>query len=256
MTAPGAPEVARHGSITYARRPGAPPPLLLLHGWGTDSSFMWPVTDQLPGRHAICPDLPGHGASPNPPAPWGVPEYAAAVADLARQDAGGGPFDVVAHSFGARIGLRLAASGEVPLRRLLLTGAAGLRAPGASAKPRASVRMARFAARHGGTAGEALRERVYERVGSEDYRQAVRDGLRETFVKVVNDDLRDLLGEIRVPVLLVFGDRDDATPIERGREMADAIPDAALVTFEGRGHYAYLDELPRFGAIAREFLAT
>jgi pimeloyl-ACP methyl ester carboxylesterase len=67
--------------------------------------------------------------------------------------------------------------------------------------------------------------------------------MRNTFVKVVNEDLLPYAARIKVPTLLLWGDRDEDTPLWQGQLLEKTIPDAGLVVFEGAGHYSYLDRL-------------
>ncbi len=78
--------------------------------------------------------------------------------------------------------------------------------------------------------------------------------MRGTLVRIVNEDLRSLLPQVHIPVLLIWGEQDTETPIEDGRLMERLIPDAGLVTFEGAGHYAYLEQAARFCRIVEVFL--
>ncbi len=78
--------------------------------------------------------------------------------------------------------------------------------------------------------------------------------MRPIMVKVVNEDLANLLPRIKAPTLLVWGSGDDAVPVAHARKMESLIPDAGLVLFEGAGHFAYLDEPDRFCRIAHHFL--
>ena len=78
--------------------------------------------------------------------------------------------------------------------------------------------------------------------------------MRPILVKVVNEDIGHLLSNIAAPTLLVWGSEDDAAPLAHGRRMEELIPDAGLVTFEGAGHFAYLDQPDRFCTIVRHFL--
>jgi pimeloyl-ACP methyl ester carboxylesterase len=89
--------------------------------------------------------------------------------------------------------------------------------------------------------------------GSADYRAAT-GVMRGTLVRIVNEDLRSLLPDIRIPVLLIWGDQDTETPIADGRLMERLIPDSGLVVFEGAGHYAYLEQPGRFCRIVEVFL--
>ena len=49
-------------------------------------------------------------------------------------------------------------------------------------------------------------------------------------------DLKDRLGEIRAPTLVIGGERDRAYSRELFVETAERIPDGRLIIYEGRGH--------------------
>jgi pimeloyl-ACP methyl ester carboxylesterase len=102
-----------------------------------------------------------------------------------------------------------------------------------------------------GPLGRRLRDSVYDRIASSDYKEA--GALRPTLVRVVNEDLTPLLSRVSASTLLVWGTRDDSVPVSHARTMERLIPDAGLVLFEGAGHFAYLDEPGRFCAIVRNF---
>ena len=67
--------------------------------------------------------------------------------------------------------------------------------------------------------------------------------MRETFVKVVNEDLRPYAKRVKPSTLLFWGDKDEDTPLWQGRELENLIPDAGLVVYAGAGHYSYLERL-------------
>jgi pimeloyl-ACP methyl ester carboxylesterase len=214
---------------------GSGRPLLLLHGWGASAQLFDPILAGLEqGRRLIVPDLPGFGATPDPDVAWSVHEYAAwCLALLDRLDVD--ECDLIGHSNGGRVGIAMAAEHPGRVRRMVLTSSAGIR-------PRRTVR-------------DAVRIRTYKALqrGSADYR-AVSGTMRGTLVRLVNEDLRALLPALRIPVLLIWGDRDTETPIEDGRLMERLIPDAGLVVFEGAGHFAYLEQPVRFCRIVDVFL--
>jgi pimeloyl-ACP methyl ester carboxylesterase len=105
-----------------------------------------------------------------------------------------------------------------------------------------------------GDPGRRVRDAVYERIQSADYRDA--GEMRPIFVKVVNEDLSHLLPRIQASTLLIWGTEDDAVPVAHARTMEKAIPDAGLVLFEGAGHFAYLDERDRFCVVVRHFFGV
>lgn len=231
---------------------GEGPPVVVLHGWGGRIESMAPVLRCLNGYRVIALDLPGFGESPLPPEPWGTDRYAALVrsvlADLNIPRA-----SFVGHSYGAKTSLYLAATASELVDKLVLQGSSGLRTP-----PSFAVRVKRWlsavgrAAARLGPPGRALRDALYRRIASGDYADA--GPLRPTLVKVVNEDLKDLLPSVRASTLLIWGSEDDAAPVSHARIMERAIPDAGLVIFERAGHFAYLDEPDRFCRIVTHFL--
>ena len=89
--------------------------------------------------------------------------------------------------------------------------------------------------------------------GSADY-NALDDEMKKTFVKVISEDLRPLLPNIKASTLLIWGERDTATPLWMGQTMEKEIADAGLVVFENDDHFAYLKQWPRFVAVVKAFL--
>lgn len=226
--------------------------VVVLHGWGGRIESMAPVLDCLRVDHrVIALDLPGFGAASPPPVAWGTPEYARFVAD-ALAELGVNKAHFLGHSFGGKIALYLAATVPGLVDRLVLSGASGLRsAPSFKVRTkRALSRIGRIVGRLG-PVGRALRAALYRRIASEDYRSS--GALRPILVKVVNEDLAELLPRVSSPTLLVWGTEDAAVPLSHARIFEAGIPDAGLVTFEGAGHFAYLDEADRFCAIVRNF---
>ena len=236
---------------------GEGPPVLLLHGWGANAAAMRPILDALRPDHSVYAlDFAGFGQSDPPPEPWGVEEYAQMV--IAFLDSlGVGRTDVVGHSFGGRVGIKLAAKRPERVKRLVLVDSAGV--PPAQTPGRAALRAGLRAGRAilsvpglGALRGKA--EAVArDRLGSEDYRSA--GPLRETFVRVVAEDLRPHLPEIQAPTLLIWGENDQDTPLADAKMMESSIPDAGLVVLSGAGHFSYLDRPADFARIIRHFLA-
>ena len=228
-------------------------PAVVLHGWGGRIESMAPVISCLASSaRVVALDLPGFGESPTPDGVWGTPDYAEFVRDvLATLEIDSASF--VGHSFGAKTSLYLAATHRDLVSKLVVQGASGLRrAPSAKARAKRAIgKGARFAGNLG-PPGRALRGALYDRIASQDYKDA--GDMRPILVKVVNEDIGHLLPNVAAPTLLVWGTEDDAAPLAHGRRMEQLIPDAGLVTFEGAGHFAYLDEPARFCTIVRHFL--
>jgi pimeloyl-ACP methyl ester carboxylesterase len=68
-------------------------------------------------------------------------------------------------------------------------------------------------------------------------------------------DFRDRLGEVKVPVLLVWGKDDNLVPVKDADEFERLIPDARKVIFEDTGHVPMLERPSTFNDLVVEFLA-
>ena len=55
--------------------------------------------------------------------------------------------------------------------------------------------------------------------------------------------------------VLIWGENDADTPLYMGRIMEKEIPDAALVLYPGKGHYAFAEDYAKTLAILDSFFA-
>ena len=249
--------LAREQPAAHVLQRGDGAPLLLLHGWGASAELFTPILDALaPGRRLIVPDLPGFGGTDPPPEPWAADDYAAWVVSLLDR-LGVARADVIGHSHGGRVAIELSADHPERVRRVVLASSAGVRPP-PSLRRSAAVRSYKALRRieHSRLAPAALRGYARSRAdrrGSDDYR-AASGVMRDTLVRLVNQDLTPLLPRIKAPALLIWGERDTETPLAGARVMERLIPDAGLVVFEGAGHFAYLEQPGRFCRIVDVFL--
>lgn len=245
------------------RGPSAGPSLLLLHGWGRSLEDMRPLAQALTDAyqtHAV--DLPGHGASPPPPEPWGVLEHAQLLHDYI-ETAIGASVTVVGHSNGGRIALFMAGTPEhaPAIDRLALISPSGVQPErswsyhlrsGLATALKAPVRALPSPLQT--PAEDWLRHSlVWRLLGSADY-NAQEGVMRETFVKTVNDHLNGELDRIQVPTLLFWGTEDEAVSRRQMEVMQAHIDDCGLVELDGAGHFGHLDQPDTVHAGLRHFL--
>ena len=228
--------------------------VLIMHGWGANLEAVAPIIGALqPRAEALALDMPGFGESSPPPNRWTSADYARFVkAFLAAQ--GVSELDLIGHSFGGRVAICLAADpGPIQIGRLVLVDAAGLR-PRRRPSYYFKVCLAKGGRLIGllGTPGERLQERLRQKLGSADYLNAG-EAMRETFRAVIAEDLEELLGKIKSPTLLVWGSRDEETPMWMARRMENKIQNAGLVVLDG-GHFSYADQPQQFTQIVNLFL--
>jgi pimeloyl-ACP methyl ester carboxylesterase len=246
--------------VRYVRRrgPGGAPgdlPIVVLHGWGAHIEAVASILTALDGApDLIALDLPGFGESDPPEQAWDVDEYARFMIHFL-DELGIERAHLIGHSHGGRVSIALAADEPDRVGRVLLVDSAGLRPKrGWTYRRRVAVaKLGRLIAKLGGAPGRRLQERMRARVASRDYLEAS-EAMRETFRAVIATDLSDRLPRIGAPTLLVWGDRDEDTPLWMAHRMEELIPDAGLVVLEGAGHYSYADAPGQFRAVARRFL--
>jgi pimeloyl-ACP methyl ester carboxylesterase len=213
-------------------------------------------------RQCTLIDLPGFGETDVPPQVWSVDDYADMTEALI-QEYFDPPIDLLTHSFGGRIALKLCSrpNGKQLIDKVIITGGAGMKPKRSLSyylkKYTAKALKAPFyvlPARLRENALAKLRTtRLWKALGSSGYSKL--DGvMREIFVKTVTDYLEPCLPKIPHEVLLIWGEKDETTPLYQGRRMEKGITNAALVEIGNTGHYAFLDQPGRFAAISRAFL--
>lgn len=233
--------------------------VLVLHGWGASIQTMRPVIDALKNRFRVTAlDFPGFGGSSAPPESFGVQEYTDLTYKFMRE-VGLNKAHIICHSFGGRVTIILAAQHPEAVDKIVFTDAAGLRKRRTFKQ---SVKVYTFKAAKRLNRGRIVKsvlklfgvdvEKHVKNAGSADYR-ALPDNMKKVFVRVVNQDLRSFLPQIKSPSLLIWGENDLDTPLEFGKTMEQEIPDAGLVVFEGAGHYSFLDCFGRYINIVTTF---
>lgn len=231
---------------SYYTVQGEGDPIILLHGWGQNTTMMQFIQDHLSSRYQVVNlDFPGFGNSGEPPIAYSVDDYADWLHELCVYLGLTNPI-LIGHSFGCRVALVYAS--KWPVKKMVLTGAAGIRE-----KQSLMVKTKTKLYKIGKKFAPSLAAEYAKKAGSSDY-QNTSGVMRGTFVKVVNQDLKPLLPNINVETLLVFGDQDDQTPLWMGQMMEKLMPNAGLAVFKGQGHYAYFIEGQRFLRVLDAFM--
>ncbi len=240
-----------NGVKTAWRCSGSGRDVILLHGWGQNMQMMQKIEEHLQPFFCVYNlDFPGFGQSDDPTAAWAIEDYEKFLEDFIEKNGIQEPI-IIAHSFGCRIAILHASEHKV--RKMCLTGAAGIREKqGFARKLKTNTfKAGRWILEK--TGQEELIEKLKRQNGSEDYRN-VSGVMRDTFVKVVNSDVSPVLNKVTCPVLLVFGEYDQAVPLWMGKKMEQEMGDAALVVFENDDHWAYWHQYERFNRVLDAFL--
>lgn len=252
-------ETVIDGLHTHYICTGEGQPVVLLHGWGANIQIYSTIIDLLKSRYrVIALDLPGAGGSSEPPEAWDVDRYVDFVLEFLK----GFDLDSVilmGHSFGCRLIIKLLNRERLPFSvdRIVIVDGAGIKAvPTLRGKIRVRVfkagkQICRIPAVQK-LLPDAL-ERLQKFFGSADYASAT-PVMRQTLVKVVNEDLTGLLPGVTPETLLIWGEHDTATPLSDGRKMEALMPNAGLAVIQNAGHFSFLDQPYVFGRILSSYL--
>ena len=214
---------------------GSPPwRVVALPGWmHTAADFDETLAPLACG--SIAADLPGFGGlAPEPTAVWGAADYAAWLEPLL--DDLEEPAVLVGHSRGGAVAVEVAARRPEKVRALVLAGVPLVRRNDRPpAKAPFGFRAAKWLHAKGIVSDERM-EASRKKYGSADYRAAT-GVMRDILVKVTNETYEEQLRATTCPVELVWGQDDDAAPVNIAEQVVAIVGDRARLTVvPGVGH--------------------
>lgn len=206
-------------------------PVLFVHGWGGSSSSLIRVAEKIAKtRKVIIIDLPGFGKSDRPDQDWGVEEYAQIILKTCSAFKIS-KTDYFGHSFGGSLGIYLASTYPTYIEKLILCSSSYKRAiqkkiPAANLFHQIPVP---------GSIKLLIRRLIYRlffpRSDSLKY-----PSLESNFRKIISQDLSSCLPKIQAPTLILWGDKDNETPLPLAYELEKKIKNSQLVLFKDKGH--------------------
>jgi pimeloyl-ACP methyl ester carboxylesterase len=249
-------------SVAYERA-GDGPALVLLHGFTHDSRAWRPQLQGLSDQFTLIAwDAPGAGQSPDPPETFGIDDWADCLAgflDAARVQRA----HILGLSWGGLLAQEFYRRHAARVRSLVLADTyAGWK--GSLPEPIPEERLA-ACLRDASLPPAEFVPRYLPGMFSESPGPEVRDelarimsdfhptGFRLMATALAYADTRDLLPNIRVPTLLIWGDSDARSPVTVAHQLRDAIPGARLAVISGAGHISNLEEPVQFNAAVRDF---
>jgi len=233
-------------------------PVLLLHGWGSSVDVWRGIINSLKDVcRFIAFDFPGCGQSDLPKIPLTTNNYSKLVLDFLKAINVENPI-LIGHSHGGRVIMELCGEGKINPPKIVFIDAAGLK-PKKNFKSKVKVRTFKtvkffltLPLVKNYTAGTLTKARAH--FGSSDYNNAP-EVMRKTLVNLVNDDMTDIVPNIKCPTLLIWGDRDTATPLYMAHKLERLIPDAGLCILKDTGHFSFAEKPYEATAILKSFLS-
>ncbi len=236
-------KIVYKGADVYYRYKKGGRPILFLHGWGGNHNSFKPFIRE----EDLVIDFPPFGRSGQPLSVYTLQDYVNIVLNILQKEKIQ-KISIVAHSFGGRVALELAAKYKV-VDRLLLTGCAGLK-PKFSIKKYINVKKYKRIKKKAQKGFISLD--VLDKYGSSDY-QKLDPIMKKTFVNIVKYYQNDILKSITCATLLVWGKQDKETPLYMAKTLKQNIKDCELIVYSG-GHFAYIDNCYAFNKLINNFL--
>lgn len=250
-------------SVGY-RQVGSGPPLVLLHGAFEDSRFWAGQLEDLSDDFTVVAvDAPGFGASDDPPPTWTTSDYGRHLAETLEALGLMRP-TVVGLSFGSVYALALYRERPQAVGALVLVSAyagwAGSLSPEEvqrrveQSEREMAVPVDQIVAQWLPTLLTPTAPPEVVRLVSAMMREFRPAGMRPALHALGAVDLRDVLGTITVPTLLIYGDADVRSPADVvGEDMHARIPGSTLVVIPAAPHLVNLEQPEAFNAAIRQF---
>lgn len=217
--------------------------LLLLHGYlSSKEAFAAQVAYFSRFFRVTAIDFLGFGGSRALTSAFSVGDYAEWLKDVMVALGLLKPH-VIAHSFGCRVAVKAACSEPWLFDKIVLTGPAGVILK-RGFKYRFKVGLYRFVKKF----APAFAERKF---GSKEYR-TLSPIMKESYKKIVNEDLRECARGVSNEVLIVEGKDDLVTTSAEAEEYLRCFLKGKMRMIEG-GHFAFAENPVSFNLIAEEF---
>lgn len=241
---------------------GEGPPLLLFHSLLSDSASFGRIVPRLAQEfRVIVPELPGFGASAA--VDGELPGVADRMAKVVRDVARDGEAIVLGNGYGGFVALQMAIRHPGIAKRLVLADCgAAFSEPG-----RDAFRNMASVSRNSGL--QALTPVAMRRLFAPEFQEANPELMmdrRAAFLRTNPDvfyaacmslaqlDLRSELSKVTVPVLVLVGDQDEATPPPMSEELNVLLPDSRLTVLKGCAHVPPLQAPEAFLQAIAEFI--
>jgi pimeloyl-ACP methyl ester carboxylesterase len=261
-------------SVNYVEM-GEGDPILFVHGIsGSWQNWLENLPHFARTHRVVALDLPGFGRSPMPSWPIDIPAYGRLLHDFCEKVGIRSGAALVGNSLGGFVGAEAVTAEPGRFDRLALVSAAGIINTW-NPEERAVVTnyiwstfSPHFAIRSRGIIGRpGLRRIVFGRfvrfpglLRPELLWEQMANGLErcegfgDSLRAAIRHDIRDRLGEIEVPSMVLWGFDDRVIPVQAAISYHRRIPGSRLEVFERTGHVPQLERPARFNAILEDFL--
>jgi len=234
-------------------------PLLILHGWGSNSGRWQKVTEILKkkGIEVMVLDLPGFGITPSPDKPWIRNDYIDWVFQKIKEKKWN-KFNLLGHSFGGGLAVKITVNFPQEIDKLILCTPAIIKRK--RLKTYLFYLVAQFGRKIFSLPGlrklyPQARRLIYFLSGTRDY--YVADGvMKETMKNLGSEDLEELLEKIKKPTLVIWGKKDDVLPLEDAYRIQEKIKNSEVKIIPRAKHSPHREVPQELAEYISQFLLS
>ncbi len=252
--------------------------ILVLHGWtqSADTKDKWqPLIDNLAAAGFAVKFLQLPGLKSSLEKPWHLADY---CQWLLQEMTAYKSVVLIGHSFGGQIAAAVAAAQPNNLQQLILIDPAGIRDRSwikqlkrtvfkAAAKLGSGI-LNLFASVSSSKRGRAARSDddlgrwkkagrfwLYRLAREQDYYQAS-PVLKQTMINILSEEITERLKQVQVPSLIIWGERDRATPLKHAQVFQQEIRHSRLAVIKQAGHNPHYFHPKKVAQIILDFLTS
>lgn len=229
---------------------GLGPVILILHGWGRGSDSWLNVQEILSknGYKVVIPDLPGFGKSQKPFEVWGIDGYCNFIKkfifslNLEK-------FYLIGHSFGGAVAVKCALDFPTKIEKLFLINAACFRRK--TLKKILFFILAKIFKIFSFFSFYSKLRKIFYKIflRESDYFGLEETTMKNSYLKIISDDLSDFLEKIQIPTIIIWGEKDKIKKIKEARLINKKVKNSKLEIIPGVGHNPNLEDPERLSEI-------
>jgi len=245
------------GAKLHVSRSGKGSPVIVLHH-ETGTLDRLPFYDALAARHdVLVPHHPGYSRSQRPDWMRSVRDIAVAYRGLLNERGIKNP-TLVGLGFGGWIAAEMAGMAPGDLSKLVLVGSMGVKPPQGDILDLAITGYIDYA--RAGFHDQKAFDKVYGAEPSTDQLE-MWDVCREMSFRIAwkpymySQTLPHLLGAVKAPALVVWGDSDKVVPPSTAKRFVEALPNAKLEMIKGCGHCVDMEQPDTLAKLVLNFIA-
>ncbi len=227
--------------------------IIILPGWGNTKDTFTNIINYFKENYTIyLIDYPGFGKTKPLNKDLTIYDYANLIKDFINKLNIKNPI-IIAHSFGGRITSII--NKNLNLKKIILIDVAGIKRFNLKIKLKQYIYkilklLIKLLPKN---KQDYYKEKLFNKFSSSDY-QKVNINMRNSFKNIINEDLRKYYKDIKVETLIIWGEKDEDTPLKDAYLIHKYIKNSGLIILKNLPHFSYIYNPIKINKIIEIFL--